>query len=201
MALAPTVKLQQDAKAIVDLFEALRWKALNTYNIYWKTSANLDINGLGSAGTAASLASRLTKSQCQNMALVLADQLGNNFFENVAVVQGDYMTDVESLLYGNVTGALVSVPAEAFCTESKQLAYDALSLYLKCRELSDFYAAQGIAAILSPLAGSDSVTPDGVTKDEFLAVVELVAQFQNFVNNAAVSAASYKTTLGLWARY
>lgn len=201
MALAPTVKFQHDAKVIVDLFADLRWRALNTYEIYWKTSANSDIGALASGSTPASFASRLTKNQCQSQGLVIADQLGNNFFENSAVTTGDYMTSIQSLLHGNATATLVSVPAEDFANEAKGLAADCLSLFSKCRDAENFYSAQGIASLISGLSGTDLVTPDGVTKDELTAALVLMQQYQNFVNNAAVTTAAYKTTLGLWARY
>lgn len=194
-----TDKFEMDGKALLVKLAAIRVKALDCFNIYWKGGVSGSISGL-SSGDPASSATRLTKTQLTS-GLLVADQLGNNLFENLAVATGDYMATIQSLKYGNATPTVISVAVEGYASKLVSLMNDLLDAYSDCWALDNYYSSHDLSTALAPLAGTDSVTTDGMTKDELIAGVVLAQQFMHFVNNAAVSQALYKTTLGLWAKY
>jgi hypothetical protein len=199
MTIASSFKLQNDLKNLMAQFLYLRNEALDLYNLYWKGGVDGAISGL-SSGDPASQAARLTKAQLAS-GLTMADQMGNQFFENGTVTQGDYQTTIQVTLYGNATPTLISVPVEGFANRLVLFARALLTAFNACRDVENFYGAVLFSTIDALPNGTDIVPGSDVTKNDVLAAIALVQQFQKFLQNQVVTSGFYKTTLGQWSRF
>lgn len=198
--IAASLKLQNDIKAIMDAFVHLRDEGLDIFNLYWKGSVSSDISAL-SGSDIVSYSSHITKDQLSS-GLTLADQLGNVFFENGSVLEGDYMATCQVVQYGGSGAPTLRTPAIEGCA-SKMYDYvrACVAQYNRCRNAENFYGAVLYTSI-SGLATGATVVPDAdMTKDEALGAITLIHQFQLFIENATVTDGFYRTTLGLWSRF
>lgn len=194
-----SAKLQQDVKSIMDSLLAMRNEGLDIYNLYWKGGVTGDISAL-SSGDPVSYSTRLNKGQLAS-ALTLADQLGNIFFENASVTTGDYMATCQVLQYGYETPTLLTPAVEGFAAKAYAFARSCVDIYNKARNCENFYSSVLYASIAALASGSDVVPGSDMTKDEILAAIDLIQQYQKFIQNQAVTTGYYRTVLGIWSRF
>lgn len=192
-----SAKLQNDVKNIIDLFFAMRNESLDLFNLYWKGGVNGEITGLASGDPACQTA-RLTKAQLQS-GLVLVDQLANYFFDNGSVTTGDYMATCQVTLYGDATPTLLSVPVEGYADRLVTFARSCINLYNFCRNAELFYGAALFDIVDALPDGEDVVPGSDMTKNQILAAISLLQQYQKFLQNQAVTSGYYRTTLGQWS--
>ena len=198
MTVNVTAQLQFDIKTTMESFDSIRNEALDLYNLYWKGGVSGDITAI--LGTAAvSLASKLTKDNAIS-ALTFAENL-DKFFSNVAVATSDYMATCQTATHGNApTPIVISDATEDFCNRSKQLCQDAITQYNRSRDAENWYNSSELSAMIGSISTQTIVYGSDMTKDDLLAGVILMQQFQNLMNNAAVTTGDYKVTLGKWLR-
>lgn len=198
MAIEASYKLQNDLKNLLGQFLYLRNEGLDLYNLHWKGGVSTTLAALAGSDPA-SFAARLTKDQLVS-GLVLAEQIGSVFFENAAVTQGDYQATIQVILYGNATATLRSVPTEGFADRLVVFCRALSTAYKACRDVENFYGAVLFSSIDALPTGGTVVPGADVTKDDVLAAIALVQEYQKFIQNQAVTAGFYRTTLGLWSR-
>lgn len=197
MAVEASLKLQNDVKNLMDAFLSIRNEALDLFNLYWKGGVNGAITGLAGSDPACQTA-RLTKDQL-GAGLTLVDQLANLFFENGSVTTGDYMATCQVTLYGNATPTLVSVPVEGYADRLVTFARTCINQYNFARNAENFYGAALYSIVDGLASGSDVVPGSDMTKDQILAAIAVIQQFQKFLQNEAVTSGYYRTTLGQWS--
>lgn len=200
MSVVVTAKLQQDIKLIMEAFVVLRNDALDLYNLYWKGGVSSEVSSLPNPSDPASYNARLTKAQLGS-GLTLVDQMGNIFFENGSVTTGDYLATCETSLYGNATPTLVSVAVEGYANRLVQFARDCITQYNRCRNAETFYGASKIYDAVNAIDSETVVMGADMTKSELLAAITVIHQFQLFLQNSAVTAGYYRTTLAQWGRF
>jgi hypothetical protein len=197
MTINVTAQLQVDIKTIMDTFNLMRNEALDLYNLYWKGGVNGDITA--AAGTdPVTQTTRLTKTQLIN-GLTFAENI-NNFFDNIAVTTGDYLATCETNIHGNATATLISTATEAFGDRSVQFCADAITQYNLSRDAENWYNSSELSAMIGSISTQTIVYGSNMTKDDLIAAIVLLQQYQNALENSAVTTGDYKVTVGKWLR-
>jgi hypothetical protein len=193
-----TQELQDDLKVIMDKLNLLRNESKDLYNLYWKGTVNTDNPGGTTAATTATSGS-LEGNDITN-SVTLADNL-NNFFDNIAVGTVDYLATIEKLLHGdNAAITAISSDIEDFGARSVTFAQDLLDVYNKARDAENFYNTSEIGSAAGAMSTQTIMFGSSMTKDDLTSAITLLQQFQNMLNNTAVTTGDYKATLGKWLR-
>lgn len=193
-----TQELQDDLKVIMDKMNLLRNESLDLFNLYWKGTVNSDNPGGTNAATTETNGS-LEGNDITN-SVTLADNL-NNFFDNSAVTQADYLVTIEKLLHGdNAAITAISSDIEDFGGRSVTFAQDLLDVYNKARDAENFYTNSEISAAAGAMSSQTVMFGSSMTKDDLTSGIVLLQQFQNMLNNSAVTTGDYKATLAKWLR-
>ncbi len=194
-----TKKLQDDIKIYMSTFDILKHVAKDLYNLYWKGSVSGDIGALA-GGDPATQAGKFTKTEVSS-ALTLAENL-DKFFGNVAVGTSDYMATIQTLTHGDaVLATAISSDLEDYGGKALQFATDLLTQYQRGLDLDNLYVNSEISAAVAATSDETIVFGADMTKDDLVSAMVLVAQFQNFVENAAVTTGDYDATLAKWIRF
>jgi hypothetical protein len=194
-----TKDLQDSIKEYTASFDLLKHVAKDLYNLYWKAGVSGDISGLADVDPATQ-AGKYTKANVVS-ALSLAENI-DKFFGNVAVAQADYMTTIQALTHGDADLATVISPAlEDYGGKALQFSVDLLTQYQRGLDLDNAYVNQEISAAVAATSDETIVFGADMTKDDLISAMVMVGQFQNFVENAAVTTGDYDATLAKWLRF
>lgn len=192
-----TKTLQDDIKTIVSKFCAMRNEGKGLYDLYWKGSVNTDLGGTGS--DPASVTSGLTKQELLNFQTMVTNL--DNFWENVAVSQSDYQVTIQACLHGDaVLATALSSDTEDYADRSVVFCQDLLTQYDLSREVDNLYLNSEISAAVAGISSQTVVFGAGMTKDDLTSAINLIREFIDFIENAAITTADYKATLAKWRR-
>jgi len=197
MTVNVTAQLQVDIKTVMLSFDAMRNESLDLYNLYFKGGVTADISA--ALGTdPVTQATKLTKDQLI-AGLTFVENL-DKFFSNVAVTTSDYLTTCETNIYGNATPTFISTATESFGDRSVQVCRDAITQFNRSRDAENWYNSSELSAMIGSISTQTIVYGSDMSKDDLIAAIVLMQQFQNMMNNAAVTKGDYKVTLGKWLR-
>lgn len=194
-----TLELQTYLVDATHSFCEMRYEAADIVNTYWKTDVPTVLATL-SDGDCVGVNARITKAN-MNLGVTLAEQLVK-FFTNQAISQADYNGICQLLKHGN--GSLDtprSVATESLADRMKQLGTDVLTLHRLCQFLNAYYNENEIADLCGVLEPERIVFGSDMTKADLCAVMAMLVQFVNFVDNAAVTTGNYIATLQKWKRF
>ena len=189
-----TVLLQNNIITIKDSLKTMQRECDDIYDAYWKTDATTLITGLSSGTDPATVESKLTKDTYLG-GITLAENL-NKFFTNVAVSQSDYLQTINQIKYGNaVLETQLSVAVEGIGTRIKQMCLDALEVYKQSLDITDMYFDNEIGDAVAVWEDHRIVYGCEITKLELSNTITMLQQYQNMVNNSAVTQGDYSATL------
>lgn len=194
-----TQKIQSDIKLATDAWQLMRIEALDLYNLYWKTDVNATVGALALGTTPCSQQSKLTKADAQ-AAAGLVEDIGTKFFDNVAIATSDRQVTCQKLANGKAVPTLIDDQVEEFCNRAAQLGQDCITQDQRSNLAEDFYNSSEMGGALSGMSAQTIVFGSEMTKDDLTSAITLAQQWQNFINNAAVTTGDYKATLGKWER-
>ena len=145
------------------------------------------------------VATKLTKTEIGN-GITLCQQL-NNFFQNAAVTQADYLATIEPILYGNDPApSQLSVEVEAVGNRLYLLCQNVLELFKQSKEIYSLYWASEIGTIVGSLSSSTVFYGIEATASELINGLTLAEQWKKMINNEAVSTSDYKAIIAKWQR-
>jgi len=191
--------LQNNIITIMTSLQSMQRECTDIYNAYWKTDAQPTVNALTSTGTAATVASNLTKGNYVD-GISFAENL-NKFFSNQAVTQSDYLQSINQIKYGNAE--LVTQLTEAteqIGTRIKQLCLDALEVYKQSLDIVELYFDNEVGDIIGVLDSQRIVPGSEMTVADLTVAITLFQNFQNMITNQSVSTGDYSATISTWQR-
>lgn len=156
------------------------------------------LSALG-ANDPVTVATKLTKTEIGN-GITLCQQL-NNFFQNAAVTQADYLATIEPILYGNDPApSPISVEVEAVGNRLYLLCQNVLELFKQVKEIYSLYWANEIGSIVGSLSPSTVFYGIDATASELISGITLAEQWKKMINNEAVTTSDYKAIIAKWQR-
>jgi len=199
MSINVTAQLQVDIQTAFETFSLMRNEVRDLSNLYWKGGVSTDLSAVSGGSDPVTQTTKLTKDQLIS-ALSLIEEL-DDFFDNDAVAQSDYLTTIETNIHGKATPTLISPAVEAFGDRSVQLCQDALTQYNRSRDIENWYNSSEISAYIGSVSTQKIIDGSDMTKDDLTSAITLIQQFQRMLENLLVTAGDYKVTLGKWARF
>lgn len=164
---------------------------------YFATGTSTLVDALADGSTPATVSTKLTKSQVQNMIGCLTQI--QNFFTNQAVTQGDYLNSIYNVTNGNTAApAIVSNNLEAIGEKLKAVALTMLGLYPECKNVVSLYNVSELGTALGSISSHIVVFGATSTKAKYLSGIVLAEQFSKLLGNLAVSQADYTTSVLTW---
>jgi len=193
-----TSNLQTDIKSFMTSCESLINEAPAIYNLYWKSGASSDLSSLAD-GDAATVSTKLTKGELTT-GLAFVEQL-DNFFQNSAVTQSDYLGSLYPIYYGNnEASAVVSTAVEAMGSRLYDLTSMCLELLNQGKTIEAEYNANEISDCVAVWEDERIVYGSEMTKVELSSAITLIQQFMKVLENQAVTAGDYESTVRQWGR-
>lgn len=184
-----------------DFAEKLSWIMLEAADIVKAnsaTDASTLVAALATNATGASLATKLTKAQYQNYIGGYLAQLAN-FFGGSAVSTGDYMSNVDQVIYGNAaTPAYVSDATESIANRLKVHAQASLTQFLKAKYIIDLYNNSELSVIVAGCTGARKVYGADHNVTQLTQGITMVLQYKYLINNEAVGTAAYSANVAVW---
>ena len=166
---------------------------------YFATDAASLVDALSQASTPATVVTKLTKAQLQNMIGCLESV--QKFFANQAVTQGDYLNSVENVQNGGaVLAQALSSNVEAVANRAVALSKKLLDQYAESVEIVKVYNTTGLGAAVSAIASTVEVFGCSTTASKFLSGIVLVDQFSKMLGNAVVTQGDYQATVANWTQ-
>lgn len=192
-----TVQLENDLKAFADNLSWVMQEALDIHKAYFSSDASTLVGALASGTSGASLDTKLTKSQYQN-AIGFVEQI-NNFFSNASVTTGDYLTNIEQVIYGNAASpARLSDAAESLANRIKVLCQSCLTHFNTSKGILDGYNNSELSVIVAGTSGARIVYGATMSVTQLTQGITLVEQFKKMINNQAVSTGLYSANVAIW---
>lgn len=194
-----TLELQNYLVDATASFCNMRYESTDIVNMYWKTDVTTVLAAL-TDGDCVGVNARITKAN-MTAGLTLAENIVK-FFTNQAISQADYNATCQLLKYGNGTlDTPRSVATESLADRMKQLGTDVLTMHQTSMFLISYYNENEIADLCGVLEDERIVFGSDMTKSDLCAVMALLTQFINFVDNATVTTGNYIATLQKWKRF
>ena len=143
-----TLTIEVKFKEFAEGLALISTEAKDIEKAYFASDASTLVGALATGTTAASLDTKLTKTQYQN-GITFIQQLGD-FFGNVAVSQADYLTTIEQVIYGNASSpAIVSDAAENLANRLKTLFDSCLDHFKKSEEILAIYDNSELSVLVA----------------------------------------------------
>lgn len=188
-------QIQSDIKILFNSFESMYNEAQDLENLYNKGSVSADISG--DAGSApVTQATQLTKDQVISIAVLVENF--RKFFENVAISTADYMTTCQDVSYGVATATFKNNTVEEYGNRGVQFSKDCITQFNRGRLIDNDYLSTELSAMVAAASIQTVVPGSDMTKDQLTSAVNLVGDFDDFLNNVAPGTADRKVTLGKW---
>lgn len=164
---------------------------------YFATDASTLVSALALDTDGASNATKLTKAQYVN-AIGFIQQL-KNFFDNSAVTQGDYLTNIQQVKYGNAAvPATLSAATEDVANRLKVLCDACLTHFLTAKDLKDLYDNSELSVLVAGLSAGRKIYGANMNNSELTTGITLVEQYKKMINNEAVTQGLYSATIAIW---
>lgn len=193
-------KLETAILAVATSLKSIRNESSDVYKVYFATGADALVSALAANGTAATVTTKLTKSEIINGITFIGEL--NDFFDNAAVAQGDYLQSLENLINGSdQAGAALSNDVEAIGTRLKELAEDCVEVFKQAKDILKAYSASELSAVVSAISTTTVVFGCSTTKAKLSSGITLVEQFKKMINNEAVTTGDYSSTVSSWVDF
>jgi hypothetical protein len=194
-----TVQLQEKIVALVSAMKAFNLEASAVYNAYWDTDASTLVPALPNGTDAATVASKLNKTQFIN-AMTFSEEVGK-FFGNVALSGSDRLGVCSTVRYGSTAaGSQLSEATEGIGDRLKQLCVDAITILGYAKEIQNQYFKTEISTFVSPMSTASCVPGSSMSKDMLVSAVTLCEEFEDFMDGSAITTGDYLATLHKWDR-
>lgn len=168
------------------------------YKSYFATGSNTLVDGLSTGGTAATVSSKLTKTEFVN-GISMLEQL-NNFFGNAAVTQADYVASAINLTNGTTAaGAALSSDVENIGDRLRQMGRDLIEIKKMCDSTLKVYSASELSPAVAALSSTTVVFGCSSTKSKMGSGITLLEQFVKLMTNLAVTTGDYSSTVSQWS--
>jgi hypothetical protein len=192
-----TSVLQGEFKSFAINLAWVMQEAADIDKAYFATDASTLVGALSSGTSAASLDTKLTKAQYVNY-IGFVEQLAN-FFGNSAVTTGDYLTNIDQVIYGNAaTPAKLSDATESIANRMKVHAQACLTHFLKAKYLMDLYSNSELSVIVAGCTGARMVYGADMNVTQLTQGITLVEQFKKMINNESVVTGLYSANVAVW---
>lgn len=166
---------------------------------YFATDAAGLIDGLASGSTPATVATKLTKAQLQNM--IGCIQQVQKFFSNQDVPQGDYLNSIENVQNGSaVLAQPLSNNVEAIANQVVAVSRKLLNQHAEGVEIVKVYNSSGLGSAVGAISTSTEVFGCSTVASKFLSGIVLVDQFSRMLGNASVTTGDYEATVAHWTQ-
>jgi len=192
-----TLNLQGSFQSFAENSNWMMNEASDVYASYWATDANVLVSALPSGTSGASLNTKFTKTVYQN-SLGFVEQM-NKFFSNSAVTTGDYLSNIENVIYANAgTPAIISPATESLADRMKVLCEASLSLFKTAKDILNAYNNSELSVIVAGCSGSRVVYGAAMNVTQLIQGITLVEQFKKMINNEAVTTGLYSANVAIW---
>ena len=193
-----TSVLQKQIKDIMNALCVMYPEAKDIHAAYFVTDATTQITAAGT-GDPVTVESNLTKEEY--IACITFMENLKNFFENSSVYQSNYLDTINDVIYGDaVLATQLGEATEQLGTRMKDVCTNALEVYKWCCKAYNIYVENEISAAISGMSSGSVVFGSGMIVSELTSAMTLIQQFQNMINNSAVTTGNYKATLAKWER-
>lgn len=192
--------LQNKLKTITNSLNWMQRECINIYNDYWKTDASTLIPGLADNDTPATVEYHLTKDEFTN-AITFCEKL-NNFFTNQAVSTADNRQICVRVKYGSAAN-LASPLSNATEELGKRIYFlftSVLDMYVEIQDAIEIYFDNEIGDIIAVIDSDRIVYGSEMTSSELVAIITLIQEFKDMIENAAVTSGDYSSTISKWER-
>lgn len=191
--------LQTKIKTYMTSCEDLINESKAIENTYFKSGASTDISALAGSDPV-TVSTKLTKDEMTN-GITLVQQV-DKFFQNSAVTQSDYLGSVYPIVYGNNEAtAIVSTAVEALGERLKNLCDTLVTQWERGRDIIDLYFDNEFGDVVAVLDSHRIIYGSDMTQSDLSSAVTLIQEFQDLLQNAAVTTANYSETVAKWRRY
>jgi len=188
-------KLQEDINKVINAWLILKEEAVNIDKTYWSCGVDSEISGIDPV----TVNSKLTNTEFVS-GITLVQQF-DKFFTNQAVTQSDYLSICENITHGNDTASsIVSEACETLGDRMVRICVDSIVLFKKCKNILELYNSNEVPDMIENLDNQRVVSCNSLTKDDLVLGITLVEQFKKLLNNEAVTAGDYASTLAKWQR-
>lgn len=192
-----TQDFQTDTKNFVIGMDWIQQEAKDIYKAYFASDASTLVNALGSSSAGASLATKYTKAQYQN-AIGFIEQL-TKFFDNQAVTTGDYLTNIEQVIYANAaTPAFLSDAAESIANRIKVLCDSSLNHFNLAKKIKSIYDNSELSVLVAGLSAGRVIYGSTMNNTQLTQGITLVEQYKKMINNEAVTTGLYSANISVW---
>jgi hypothetical protein len=176
---------------------ALKSEVDDILSAYFATDASGFVDGLSSASTPATVSTKLTKGQYQNMIGTL--QQVQKFFTNQVVTTGDYLNSIENVLHASaVLVTPLSNNVESIGERLKAAGAVMVGLYSDSKASVKAYNVSELGAAVTALSSQTIVFGSSTSASKFLSGVVLMDQFSRMIGNLSVTTADYLSTVLIW---
>ena len=194
---ALTLTFENKVKAFA---AAMAWQNTEAQDIekaYFASDASSLVAALPTGGSGASLDTKLTKDQYQS-AIGFAQQV-KAFFANSAVSTGDYLTNIEQVIYGNaVAPAKLSDAAEDIANRLNVFCRSALTQYQTALGIIDFYGNSELSVLVAGLSGGRICYGASMNATQLTQGITLVEQYKKMIGNESVATGLYSANVAIW---
>jgi hypothetical protein len=191
------LQFQNDIKNYLETCQTLHMLTERIVKEYWTTDANVKVSAATNGTDPVTVDSKLTKTQYTN-GITMATQL-NNFFDNVAVNQADYLAYVFDLINGNgAASAILSAPTENIGNELKTAALLVSQLYFAGAQILKFYESSGLDDVMTVMTDILMSSISNITLAHLNSAIGLILDFVYMCGNATVTQLDRCATVTLW---
>lgn len=188
-----TKKLETKILNINGTINLMIAQAQAVYKLYWSSSVATDISGLAS-GDPATIEGGISKGDLLN-GLTIAEQL-NNFFGNSAVTTGDYLANVNKILYTATPRVTkLSSVVETLASMELALSWNLMNVYNESKVIINLYFKNEVGDIVGVLDAQRLIPGSQMTQADLSSGITMLSNLVAFMENSAVSTADYQATV------
>lgn len=192
--------LQVSIKEVVESMITIKEEVRDIVKAYWSTDANTLVSALENASDAATLSTKLTKSNYINAVTIVSEL--NDFFSNADVTQADHIQNCHLIKYSSaVTPTKLSESTEMIGERMLQVVLDCLEIFKKCNNILKIYTSEQMDVVVSGWDAQRMIPSSSMSTSCLSSGIVLIEQFKKMFNNEVVTTADYASTLALWARF
>ena len=192
-----TQVMETEFKGFAGEMAWLMKEAKDIEKAYFASDASATVSGLASGSDAASFDTKLTKTEMQN-AIGYIQQV-KNFFDNVAVTQGDYYTNIEQVIFGSAASPTKRSDAtESIANRIKIFCESSLTNFQKALELKDKYDNSELGVLVGGLTAQRQIYGANMNNQQLTQGITLVEQFKKMINNEVVAQGLYSANVAVW---
>ena len=189
--------LEDQVKSVAESLAFISIESSFLYKYYFDSGASTLISALATDGTAATVASKLTKIEVINGITMIGELI--DFFGNAAVTTSDYQSSADNLINGsNPASSALSNDVENIGTRLMVLGNNLQSTRALAKSANTLYNSSELSAVIGSLSSSLVLYGCSTTQSKMISGIVLLQQFIKFLNNEAVSTGDYQSTVSKW---